>query len=131
MKRIIIGISVLLMLVQSGFALSDAEYDKQIKNETDPIWKQIRICDKAALNNFSTADVDDCLKVIPLKENSQNKFSDKSFGIIYLNIGLLYDESKGDKLKAYEYYMKAARLGNIQAQKNLNIMCKESSWACK
>ncbi len=54
-----------------------------------------------------------------------------NIAVTYANAGLLYDESKGDKLKAYEYYMKAAKLGNIRAQKNLSIMCKNNPWACK
>ena len=130
MKGIVLGISVLLILIQNVFALSDEEFDNRIANEKSEVWKQIHRCDKATMNHSSTADVDDCLKVIPLKQNSSIKFNNDSFGITYLNIGVIYDHH-GDKLNAYKYYMKSAKLGDLQAQKNLNIMCKESPWACK
>jgi len=45
-------------------------------------------------------------------------------------VAILYNY-QGDKLKAYKHYMKAAKLGNVEAQDNLGILCKESSWACK
>ena len=48
----------------------------------------------------------------------------------YLNIGVLY-YYKNDKLNARDYLLKAAKLGNLKAQKNLDILCKESPWACK
>jgi len=128
MKRIILGLGVLLMLGQNGFALTDAEYDKLITNETDPMWKQIYRCNKAA-EHYKSSSVDICLQAIKLLKN--NGWKEKDYQIMFLNTGLLYDESKGDKLNAYKYYMKASKLGNIQAQKNLNIMCKESPWACK
>jgi len=130
MKRIILGLSVLLMLVQNGFAKSDAEYDKMINsNNYSEMSKQSIRCNKAALNHPHSSDVNICLKVVEMMK--AKGYNDRACRIEYLDIGLLYDLSKNDKLKAYEYYMKAARLGNIQAQKNLNIMCKESPWACK
>ena len=50
------------------------------------------------------------------------------------HLGLMYLSGKGvpqDKIKAYEWYMKSARQGNTKAQDALDILCKESSWACK
>ena len=50
------------------------------------------------------------------------------------NLGFLYVKGKGvplNKIKAYQYWMKAARLGSTEAQHNLDILCKESPWACK
>jgi len=129
MKRIILGISVLLMLVQNGSALTDAEYDKKISEQTTEAWKQVWRCNKATLNYMRTANVNICLKAIKLRK--QSGANENDFAITYGNIGLLYDESTGDKLKAYKYYMKAAKLGNTNAQKNLSIMCKQDSWACK
>ena len=130
MKRIILGLSLLLILVQNGFARSDAEWNQKISNAVLEVDKQIARCNKIATNHIQSGDVNICLKALKLEEkiypNATNVIA-----ALYGNVGLLYDESKGDKLKAYKYYMKAARLGSIQAQKNLNIMCKESSWACK
>ena len=129
MKRIILGLSVLLILAQNGFAETDAEYDKLIANESSKEWKQSYRCVKVTLNHSSTGDVNECLKSISLQKKNPN--TGLNIAITYLNTGVLYNESVGDKLKAYEYYMKAAKLGNVQAQKNLTIMCKQSPWACK
>jgi TPR repeat protein len=38
---------------------------------------------------------------------------------------------KVNKTKAYELLLKAAKEGNSTAQENLDIVCKESPWACK
>ena len=129
MKRIILGLSVLLMLAQNGFAKTDAEYDKLIANETDKVWKQLYRCAKEAINHSESGDVDACIKANKLVLNG--KVYNIYVAGTYLNIGSLYYESKGDKLKAYKYYMKAAKLGNIKAQKNLSIMCKQDPWACQ
>lgn len=51
-----------------------------------------------------------------------------------LNFGVAYYFGKGvetNKIKAYEHLRVAAKQGNEQAQKNLDILCKESPWACK
>ncbi len=114
------------MLVQNGFAMTDEEYDKKISE----VNKQIVNCNKEAKNHLKTGDVNICLKALKME---QQIFPHEKSIISDLTalVGLLYDESKGDKLKAYEYYMKAAKLGNIDAQKNLSIMCKNNPWACK
>jgi len=136
MKRIILGLSLLLMLVQNGFAMNDAELDQMIANEPDKVWKQIYRCEKAAnLNNKYSADVGICLKAID--DINQNPDSVKAEGLSkvlaveYVNTGILYSKSKKNYIKAYEYYMKAAKLGDTVAQKNLDILCREHSWVCK
>ena len=128
MKRIILGISILLMLVQNGFAKSDAEWDKKISEQTSETWKQIYHCDKAANNNRSSANVNICFKAIDLMQSNPKEGGSKS--ICLLNIGTIY-YGHDNKLNAYKYWMKAAKLGDIQSQKNLDIMCKQSPWACK
>jgi len=50
------------------------------------------------------------------------------------NLGVLYVKGLGvplNKIKAYQYWMKAAKQGNANAQYNLDRLCKESPWACK
>ena len=50
------------------------------------------------------------------------------------NLGALYVKGLGvplNKIKAYQYWMKAARQGDAKAQHNLDILCRESPWACK
>ena len=36
-----------------------------------------------------------------------------------------------NKIEAFNWWMKAAKRGHVDAQKNLDILCKESPWACK
>jgi len=50
------------------------------------------------------------------------------------NLGSSYYNGQGvelNKIKAYQYYMKAAKKGNTNAQYNLDILCKQSPWACQ
>lgn len=54
--------------------------------------------------------------------------------VINANLGLAYYLGKGvetNKIKAYEHWSIAAKKGDQQAQSNLDILCKESPWACK
>ena len=125
MKRIILGLSLLLMLVQNGFAKTDAEWDKEIANRSDKAWEQIYRCNKEAINHKYDGDVNVCLKAVELSKNKGD-----AYAIMLLNTGAMYI-SQGDKLKAYQYYMKAAKLGETTAQSNLSIMCKQDPWVCK
>ena len=133
MKRILLGLSLLLMLVQNGFAKTDAEQDKMIINESDITWKQTYRCNKATNNHGSTSSVTVCLKAIEIQKNTNFKH-DNMLANNYLNAGYLYEKSEHNYIKAYEYYMKAANVGGengLNAQNNLNIMCKKNPWACK
>ncbi len=50
------------------------------------------------------------------------------------SIGLMYHLGKGvrqNKTKAYKFYLEADKKGLFSAQNNLDILCKESPWACK
>lgn len=128
MRKIIFGLGVLLMLVQNGFAFTDEQFDEVIARVTNQAFKQILRCEKAIANHYDTSDPKVCLKAIEMikKDPTQNKYLAES----YTNAGVLYDHS-ADKLNAYKYFMKAAKLGDLQAQKNLDILCKKSSWVCK
>jgi len=128
MKRIVLGLSIFLLLSQSLIAMTDEEYDIKISEQTTEVWKQIWRCNKASRNHKHTADVDICLKAVELLKN--DNWEEKDYRILYLNIGATYNY-QDDKLNAYKYYIKAAKLGEIDAQKNLKILCKEDPWACK
>ena len=128
MKRIILGISVLLILVQNVFSYTDKEFDIMIANASSEHMKQGFRCDKIASNHSSTGDVSICLKALEIDKKRNSK--KENIAIDYLNVGVIYDH-QNNKLKAYEYFMKSAKLGNITAQKNLDIICKKSPWACK
>jgi len=55
-------------------------------------------------------------------------------GVINNNLAVAYYSGNGieaNKIKAYEHLRVAAKQGNQQAQKNLDILCNESPWACK
>jgi TPR repeat protein len=130
MKRIILGLSLVLMLIQNGFAKSDAEYDKEIRKATLEVNKQIDRCNKIAGNHLSDGNPEVCekaLKMIQKDYPNEKEFTSN----MYVNAGLLYATSKKNYIKAYEYFMKSAKLGNIHAQKGLDILCREHSWACK
>ena len=132
MKRIILGLSILLMLVQNGFAknYTNTEYDKKIAEQKTEIWKQIWRCNKAiAKQNKYSSDVNICLKSIRMQKDAGEV--EKNLHIDYLNAGVLYRYSAKDKIKAFQYYMKSAKLGDTTAQSNLDRLCKESPWACK
>jgi TPR repeat protein len=45
-------------------------------------------------------------------------------------LAIMYYKNK-DKIKSYQYFLKAAKLGNLTAQDNLDILCKKSPWVCK
>jgi len=126
MKRIILSLGMLLMLAQNGFATTDAEYDKIIAKQTTEADKQVMRCNKAVYNHPYTSDPEICIKASKLFTN--DKFN---LAISYLNAGGLYYQSEKNYIKAYEYFMKAAKLGNTTAQKNLDVLCREHSWVCK
>ena len=134
MKRIILGLGLLFMLAQNGFAkdYTDVEWDIKIANAPDKIWKQYYKCRQVVENHRTKSDPEICKQVVPLIKNSHkshalhNEESD-----ILLKVGYLYDYSKKNYLKAYEYYMKSAKLGDTTAQRNLDSLCREHSWVCK
>ena len=129
MKRIILSLGVLMVLSQNIFATSDAEYDKLIANAKTEQIKQGHRCDKATLNHKYTSDVNICLKALELdlKANASKSY----IAIDYLNSGVLYKYHEKNYIKAYEYYMKSAKLGDTDAQRNLDNLCRAHSWACK
>jgi len=131
MKRIILGLSLLLMLVQNGFAETDAEYDKLIMNSTSNLHKQMYRCLRSAFNHPTTSNPDICIKVLDIAKKDNVKLSKDDISETYLKSAVLYYSSKKDYIKAYEYWMKSAKLGNTTAQSNLDVLCKEHSWVCK
>jgi TPR repeat protein len=51
-----------------------------------------------------------------------------------VNLGLAYHYGRGvqkNHIKAFEYYKKALQLGSPHAQNQIQMLCKESPWACK
>lgn len=57
-----------------------------------------------------------------------------NYALPNLNMGVLYYLGQGvemNKYKAYEYFSIAAKQGDENAQKGLDILCGESPWACK
>ena len=132
MKRIILGLSVLLILAQNGFAETDAEFDKLIAKASDNIWKQYYKCRQGVENHEYTSKPEVCQKVIPLIKNSHKTHALHNYkDDILLKIGNLYYQSTKNYLKAYTYWMQSAKLGNTSAQGNLDILCREHSWVCK
>ncbi len=53
---------------------------------------------------------------------------------VMTKIGYFYWQGWGietNKILAYKYFLEGAKAGNQNAQGNLDILCKESPWACK
>ena len=128
MKRIILGL--LLILVQNGFAKTDAEFDKEISNATVEVNRLILLCNKEARNHQYNGHPEVCIKAFDIlqKEYPNEKVNIRTMAN---SAGFLYHNSKKNYIKAYEYYMKAAKLGHIYAQDNLDILCRQHAWACK
>ena len=131
MKRIILGLSLLLILMQNGFAMTGIEWDKKIASASDKIWKQYYKCRKAVEYDSKTSKPEVCKKVLPLiKSSKKSHVLHNQKADILLKIGVIHYR-QNDYIKAYEYWYKSAKLGNTSAQHNLDILCKEHSWVCK
>ena len=131
MKKMILGLSLLLMLVQNGFARTDAEFDALINKQPTEVWKYTVRCSKEAMNHPNTGNLNYCLKAIALNEQFPYQLKKQNIINNFQNAGLLYYSSERNYVKAYEYTMKAAKLGSIYAQHNLDNMCREHSWVCR
>ena len=131
MKKIILGLSLLLMLIENSFAETDAEYDKAIINATSSLNKQMYHCLKSTFNHPNTSNPDVCMKVLDIAKEDNVKLSKDDISEIYLKSALLYYSSKQDYISAYKYFMKSAKLGNTVAQGNLDVVCRDHSWVCK
>ena len=97
---------------------------------------QLILCQNQTNYHQKNANINVCLKAIQyIKQgkdlgfvSSQRK---KYLATAYLKAGVLYHVSEKDYIKAYEFYMKAAKLGDKYAQNNLDILCKQHPWVCK
>ena len=136
MEKIILGLSLFLLLIQNGFAgeKEDIQYANQQKNHQ--ALYQLILCQNQTNYHQKNANINVCLKAIHyIKQgkdlgfvSSQRK---KYLATAYLKAGVLYHVSEKDYIKAYEFYMKAAKLGDKYAQNNLDILCKQHPWVCK
>ena len=62
------------------------------------------------------------------------KAAKNGLALAQYNLGYMYAMGQGvelNKIKAYDYWIKSAKQGHSKAQNNLDILCKESPWACK
>jgi len=123
------------MLEQNGFAgeKEDIAFANQYKNQK--ALHQVILCENEMTYHSKNGNANICINAAKYITNGED------LGVLlnkkqtflaesYLNAGVIYAHS-GDKLNAYKYYMKAAKLGEITAQNNLGILCKNNSWACK
>ena len=82
-------------------------------------------------NHLRTSSAIECVKAVEMMEQSTNSKEKEHLTSESYNTGQLFYFSEHNKIKAYEYWYKAAKSGSILAQKNLSAMCKEDPWACK
>ena len=131
MKRIILGLSLFLMLVQNGFAdTSEAAYEAYAKTLEFEYDKAGVRCAIESRFHKDRANVDICLKAVKLMKESNNPDAKKKLPGTLIGLGNLYYSSK-NYVKAYKYYMESAKLGNTGAQRNLDILCRNHSSVCK
>ena len=135
MKRIILGLVMLLILTQNGFAQQsqqtinkgDAIYDMLIA-ASKGLSKQKLKCDKIANYHMRTGSPKECIKAVEMIK----KTADKQGLVDYLyNTAQLYFFSEHNKIKAYEYWYEAAKLGDKEASENLSLLCQQDPWVCK
>ena len=125
MKRIILGLGVLLILAQNGVALDfntnfNAKWFKQVQKCED----QTYLKDKA--------NIVECSKAINMieKYSQLDKDQKELLAESYMNMGFLY-YYKSDYVNSYKNLIIGAKKGSLQAQKNLDILCRQHSWVCK
>ena len=129
MKRIILSLVLLLIFVQNIFAYTDEWFDVQIANQTTKFKEQAWRCDKIAVNHHNNGDANTCLSAIRIGLN--NGYVEKELTWLFYNAAVLYEHSEHNHIKAYNYWRKAASLGHINSQRNLDILCRKHSWVCK
>lgn len=98
--------------------------DKEFFNENaaDSYYNAGVIFDKNMLYEKSVAMYKKAIEYNPKSEQAN------------LMLGIKYFLGEGiamNKNKAYEHWRIAAKQGHQQAQKNLDLLCSESPWACK
>ncbi len=62
------------------------------------------------------------------------KAANQGYSMAQYNLGVMYYEGIGlkqNKNEAYNLWLKAAKQGSLIAQKNLDMLCKQSSEVCK
>ena len=180
MKRIVLGLSLLVMLAQNIFA-DKASYMKEYEGSKSvkALYKLLLCEAEAKFYKTEDANPEQCIEAANsilkgedlgvLSKNKKTYLGEAYFnaGIIYQyklhnhkqalesylkaynvgycdngsdcsvgrNIGYYYATGEGgtplDKIKAYQYFLESAKHGNAGSQRNLDILCKESPWACK
>jgi len=130
MKRIILGLGMLLILAQNGFTKTDAEWDRLIAKATMEVNILIQKCNKEAINHPNYGNPEICVKAFNKTEQDYPKMQLENATFSY-SAGLLYYKSKKDYYKAYEYWTKSAKAGYTEANRSLVILCRKYSWVCK
>lgn len=103
------------MLVQNGFAETDAEWDKLIKNEKDPLEKSTLMCQKEGINHKDYGSPQICIDSANLYRDQKqlSLYQQQLYGQAYHNAGIMYTFGKGNKnyKKAYNMFLKAYKVG--------------------
>jgi len=131
MERIILSLSLILILVQNASAMSDAEWDDKIATEPSELNRLIFRCDKEVDNHKYNGNPEVCVQAFNTLRTYPLSIVKDTCSIMAQDAGFLFNYSKKNYVKAYEYYLKSAKLDNTVAQKNLDILCKQHSWVCK
>jgi TPR repeat protein len=126
MKRIILGISVLLLLVQTAFAYTDEEFDRWIKDEKNPLTKQTFMCEKEVTHHKDYGSPQICIDSASLYKKQKILSTDEKdyYGEAYNNAGIIYTFGKGNKnlKKAHKMFLNAYKVG--YGKKHSDVMHK-------
>ncbi len=131
MKKIFLWLSIISIFIQNGFANNTDKIQHMMNNLS--AWEmQLLSCEASVSNNKAkTSSPSACIKSINEIKKSSDSKAKKYLAESLFNTGLIFYLSENNKIKAYKYWYKAAELGLKQAQENLEILCRNDSWACK
>ncbi len=114
MKKIVLGISVLLMLEQNIFAYTDEQYDKWIKEEKNPLTKHTLMCENESVNHIDYGSPQICIDSANLYKKQKKLSTDeqKNYGEAYYNAGIIYTFGKENKnyKKAFDMFLSAYKV---------------------
>ena len=136
MKKIILGLSLVLIFVQNGFALTDEEeanFDIFIAFEQNKTIKQMLICERAASEKHRNEEksLQECIKAVEMIQQSKDPEIKQFLGGKAYSTGLIYYFAKDELLLTYKYWSLAAENGHKEAQRNLYKLIKAYPWLSK
>ena len=157
MKKIILGLS-LLLVTQESFALSiensavllcESKAARHLKSANPMICVKAAKLSEKSNKQYAGESYYNAAQMYEFSNKYRNykkafEMYMKSYDNDFCNLdsecavgdslGYFYATGQGvkaNKILAYKYFIEAAKKGNLQAQSNLDNLCKRSPWVCK